>query len=320
MSLSDKDITAKNFQEFYNRIKPFLNQTAPAGFTPIGTVISVMGKKAPENYLACDGTAYNILEYPELAVYIKDQFGSYDYFGGDGTNTFAVPDLRGEFLRGTGTNSHANQGSGGEVGEHQDGTGIPFAGVYNSTFYLTGINTNADNAKPSDMDSTQSNSTTNFNVNNANRSTINGTKNYTARPTNTSVLYCIAYKNIFIDVKQDYSLNERVVGTWIDGKPIYQKTLFIINKSLSSGDNTIIDDPSFPSISTLISISLINYSPNHNTYHDVVRMYPDAAWTGGINYINTSNGLTIVYNIGSNYANEGPFNIYVTVQYTKTTD
>lgn len=125
---------------------------------------------------------------------------------------------------------------------------------------------------------------------------------------------------IAIGTENDYSTDEVIIGTWIDSKPLYQKTLSIINKSLSSGDNTIIDDPSFPSISTLISISLINHSPNHNTYHDVVRMYPNATWTGGINYISTSNGLTIVYNIGSNYANEGPFNIYVTVQYTKTTD
>ena len=289
MSLSDKDITAKNFQEFYNRIKPFLNQTAPSGFTPIGTVISVMGKKAPENYLVCDGTAYNILEYPELAVYIKDQFGSYDYFGGDGTSTFAVPDLRGEFLRGTGTNSHANQGSGGEVGVHQDGTGIPFAGVYNNTAYLTGINTNADNAKASDMDSTQSYSTTNFNLT-ASRSTINGVKNYTARPTNTSVLYCIAYRNIFIDVKQAYSLNERVIGTWIDGKPLYRKVV-IINMPIVKLWQEYTISPAITNFDKLINYTCLTTTTGYNGIATFMDLYIDTDGSKLHTYFDPSSGL-----------------------------
>jgi hypothetical protein len=60
-----------------------------------------------------------------LAEFINTQFGSYNYFGGDGITTFAVPDLRGEFLRCTGTNSHANNGNGSSVGIHQNGTMIP---------------------------------------------------------------------------------------------------------------------------------------------------------------------------------------------------
>ena len=80
---------------------------------PVGSVISYMGMTAPDNYLICDGTTYNISDYPFLADHIKNNFGSYNYFGGDGTTTFAVPDLRGEFLRGTGNN-------GGTGGEDQD--------------------------------------------------------------------------------------------------------------------------------------------------------------------------------------------------------
>ena len=75
---------------------------------PTGTVLSYMGTTAPKGYLICDGTEYNISNHTNLANFIKDQFGSYNYFGGDGTTTFKVPDLRGEFLRGSGTNSHSN--------------------------------------------------------------------------------------------------------------------------------------------------------------------------------------------------------------------
>ena len=77
-------------------------------YTPIGTIISYMGNNPPKDYLSCDGTVYNISDYQALADFINTEFGSYDFFGGDGTTTFAVPDLRGEFLRGTGTNSHTN--------------------------------------------------------------------------------------------------------------------------------------------------------------------------------------------------------------------
>ena len=90
----------------------------------IGTVISYMGNNAPEGYLLCDGNIYNISQYPNLANQIKKEFGSYNYWGGDGTTTFAVPDLRGEFLRGAGTATR-NSGSGASVGVHQEPTRIP---------------------------------------------------------------------------------------------------------------------------------------------------------------------------------------------------
>ena len=36
-----------------------------AGFTPIGTIISVMGTTAPANYLKCEGEKVTMSEYPE---------------------------------------------------------------------------------------------------------------------------------------------------------------------------------------------------------------------------------------------------------------
>ena len=59
--------------------------------TPIGTIIPYMGKTAPADYLACDGAEYNISDYPDLSSFITTQFGSVNFFGGDGTKTFAVP-------------------------------------------------------------------------------------------------------------------------------------------------------------------------------------------------------------------------------------
>ena len=47
----------------------------------------------------------------------------------------------------------------------------------------------------------------------------------TVRPTNTSVLYIIKSQNSPSSGLIDYSTSERVVGTWIDGKTLYQKTV-----------------------------------------------------------------------------------------------
>lgn len=213
------DITVNNFKAFYEQIRPYLG-AVHSGFTPIGTVISVMGTTAPLNYLACDGTVYNISDYPELAAYFNQQFGASNHFGGNGTTTFAVPDLRGEFLRGTGTNSHANQGSGANVGVHQDGTRIPISYctdfMYQSTHEPDNKDSNVSVVSDMGYDGKKNISSSSWG---------NTWADYTTRPTNTSVLYCIASKNIFMDAGSNYSTEEQVVGTWIDGKPIYQKTV-----------------------------------------------------------------------------------------------
>ncbi len=70
--------------------------------TPVGHIMSVMGINAPEHYLVCDGSIYNITEYQKLANYFLSEFGQINYFGGDGVTTFAVPDMREVVPVGTG--------------------------------------------------------------------------------------------------------------------------------------------------------------------------------------------------------------------------
>jgi len=62
--------------------------------TPLGVPIPFMTDMLPAGYLKADGSTYNIADYPKLGA----AFGN--TYGGDGTTTFAVPDLRGYFLRG----------------------------------------------------------------------------------------------------------------------------------------------------------------------------------------------------------------------------
>jgi len=219
--------TKQDLKDMYDRIRPYMGGlvTSKAGFTPIGTIISVMGTTAPVNYLACDGTVYNIADYTELANYFNEQFGSINFFGGDGTTTFAVPDLRGEFLRGTGTNSHTNQGSGASVGVHQDATAVPnfWIGGDGNTFSWYG-KTGAGIIEP-DTEIIYNTDATRKNVTSSSTGGTGNEQCKNVRPTNTSVLYCIATKNFYIDPTLDYSTDEKVVGIWIDNKPIYQKTV-----------------------------------------------------------------------------------------------
>lgn len=163
---------------------------------PIGEIISYMGTTAPNNFLVCDGSIYNISDYIDLANHINKHFGSFNFFGGDGTTTFAVPDLRGEFLRGSGTNGHADSGNGANVGVHQNGTQIPNAWNYNGTIAMsykanTGINT-------ANIDRGVNKLTATLNeAHVASVTTGSGGYDYShyiPRPTNTSVLYCIRYR------------------------------------------------------------------------------------------------------------------------------
>lgn len=182
-----------------NKVKEQLNNSNTSS-VPAGTVISyITGTSAPEGYLKCDGTVYNISEYQTLADSIKNGLGSYNYYGGDGTTTFAVPNLQGEFLRGTGANSNTTQGNGTSVGKHQDSTTIPayfqYEGNKVSFRYDDGaLGPNSDYAiKNYDGLRNSIGIVKGININGTEGSSGMTGASYNVRPTNTSVLYCIKY-------------------------------------------------------------------------------------------------------------------------------
>ena len=286
--------------------------------TPVGSIISLMSNEAPPHYLICDGTEYNISDYQELSDFFKEQFGSYNYFGGDGTTTFCVPDLRGEFLRGTGNNSHANQGSGSDAGVHQDATIHMNIDIHKeeSTNYLSVskdlpfgeyvIGNTADKVlNGSGLGRTWyafSKSSTNSN---------DLVANYTSRPTNTSVLYCIKYESttsLTINMYDGthYSEDELLIGQWIDGKPLYRKvyklpTNFVIpanawtTTGIPSTDKEII-------INSMVLRVINGEETDHFSDVNV------GQWNGTLQVIRNTTQLNI-YNDG-----------YIIVEYTKTTD
>ena len=318
MADNDKLVTKQGLRDFYNQIRPYLNGGANIGYTPIGTIISLMGKTAPKHYLKCDGTIYNIVDYQELADYFEDEFGTNNYFGGNGTTTFAVPDLRGEFLRGTGTNSHANQGNGSDVGVHQNAT-------QHINFTTGSGNLNYGTVSVTNADKTLSSGARNY-LSKTGAAGSEAVRYYTARPTNTSVLYCIATKDIYIDARYDYSTAEKAIGTWIDGKPLYQKTIIVDLSSASkpSTDRTWITLTPLPADVDFCMIDEGNsFLKNGNTTLDIspVTFYTNTnqylmsrCYAGNIQLL--SQGQNIYYTACGNAGSQFVF----TLKYTKTTD
>lgn len=324
MSNPTSVITERRLGEFYQEILPYLGGKADAGFTPIGSIIPLMGVTAPANYLACNGQIVNVADYPELATYFEQQFGTKYKFGGSGT-TFGIPDLRGEFLRGTGTNGHTGQGDGASVGVHQDSTQLPNVFVLSSKLTQVGGVSDATTAATVKNPDGSKTASIRYNEITASNSQVNASGTLqNIRPTNTSVLYCIATKDIYLNPSNDYSTSEKVIGKWIDGKTLYQKTFAnlafpqlatgdktgIVNYNLLSGIDAVCDY----SINVANSSNTGRYKNNHIAYdrtNDVTTMVFNC-WVS-----NLSGDVKL--NIRSNDVDYNISTATVTIQYTKTT-
>lgn len=81
---------------------------------PAGMVMHFAGTVAPSGWLVCDGSAVARADYADLFSAIGTVYGA-----GDGSTTFNLPDLRGEFLRGldSGRGVDADRALGSAQGE-----------------------------------------------------------------------------------------------------------------------------------------------------------------------------------------------------------
>lgn len=234
--------------------------------TPVGHIIPYMGNSVPAHYLVCDGSVHNIADYPYLVQHFQDEFGSVNYFGGDGTTTFAVPDLRGEFLRGTGVNYHTNQGSGADVGVHQDATEHIYFGVNaNTQEFWTDTSTPRKERPQIGIDKMDSilalTPQTNTNGFRTSLNTWSGATNkshFTSRPTNTSVLYCIKYE-------PTYYMN------YVSEKASFDSTVLFDGDAKTVGNYTMVDDIS------KYEYLLVETSSGHSNHGFAPTDYTDAA-------------------------------------------
>lgn len=289
------DVTVDNLKDFYAMILPYLNVgNGGTSDTPLGQVAFFDDVVAPAGWLIADGTVYNISDYPDLATQYERVHGSKNFYGGNGTTTFAVPDLQGEFLRASGTNGHANQGSGAAVGVHQDGT--IHANVFSTSSSIQDNRKDSSDSYAVNADyyynRTQAVYKGDFRVD----STSSGQAQYTSRPTNTSLLLCI--KAVPSSEMNTYSTTERRVGTDTDGKHVYQKTFTGLSKASVANSWVNVVDVSSLSISTLREV----------TYRQT------AEKTISVGGSRISDGNLQIYSYVTFGINE------VTLLYTKTTD
>lgn len=109
-----------------------------------------------------------------------------------------------------------------------------------------------------------------------------------------------------------YSADEKIIGRWIDGKPIYQKTV-----SLGNLPNKTTKDVahSISNLADIVSVSAVRKHPGDSIFSELPYVHDTT-----VNYqigiaIDTTN-ITIY----SRNTDSSPFIGYVTLQYTKTTD
>jgi microcystin-dependent protein len=67
----------------------FVDDSYPNSNAQVGEIVAFAGTYEPAGYLKCDGRLVNIIDYPNLF----DVIGT--TYGGDGSTTFALPDLQG---------------------------------------------------------------------------------------------------------------------------------------------------------------------------------------------------------------------------------
>lgn len=290
----------------YYKGQPVFGPRGPAGPDghPIGTVISYMGRTAPKDYLICDGTAYPISDYPELAEFFRRQFGSTNHFGGDGEITFAVPDMRNLFLRGF--RGKAEEQLPGEIGEKQEAT--EHGNLISSDGWLAMAHDGgSENAEAINKDST-SNRRYGLTYAVSGRSPQSESQYYTSRPVNMAVLYCIKAVES-VPAENVYSREETRIGTWIDGKPLYRR---IIKFTIPGANNTVVPLPDGLSIAEVVHFYGTIFSTNR--FFDLQTASMESPYMNqidiGLNEINiyTGNGFFV----------NAP--VTLILEYTKTTD
>lgn len=108
----------------------------------------------------------------------------------------------------------------------------------------------------------------------------------------------------------NYSTTEQVIGTWIDGKPLYEKTIVYTPSGTISSNTTIAN---IPNAKVMRVTEATAYNPSENRGYAL----PDVRSNGGTKFTYDNGDVTLEI-INDSWSSSWTF--YVTVQYTKTTD
>jgi microcystin-dependent protein len=182
----------------------------------IGEVIAYVDDTAPDNFIYCDGSAVSRTDFSDLFAVMGTKFGI-----GDGSTTFNLPDMRGQFIRGVDdgrgldADAGARSNGGDTIGSTQSDAIRNITGALTSN-YITSSPNNSSGALTSSIQQTSNRygytsgpywgGRVDFSAAN---SVPTGSDN---RPTNIGMKFFVRYKkdpiNVFAEVFDDYRVSE----------------------------------------------------------------------------------------------------------------
>ena len=165
-----------------------------ASAVPAGTIITFAAATAPTGYLKANGALLSRTTYAALFASIGTTFGI-----GDGSTTFALPDLRGYFPRGwdDGRGIDTSRVFGSYQGDaylnHSHTGSTDSQGAHTHTYVTLSNSDGSSNTSPgaaAGVNATTSSSGAHTHTITVNASTTGSTE---TRPKNIALLYCIKY-------------------------------------------------------------------------------------------------------------------------------
>ena len=345
---------AGEYIEFNNNSQPALNDTninrlqqlikqdihgAVSGDTlPVGAIMPFGSDTIPENWLLCNGQAVSRTDYQELFNTIGITYGT-----GDGFTTFNLPDLQGKIPVGLDENDTDFDTLGNTGGEkthtltinemprHKHNVVGNFAGTSGTNHLPQFVNKGIDwNDGDSDDNSQYTGGSQPHNILQpyivqnyiikAKQSAgvvatvVDGLNSTSA----TNALS--ANQGRILNDRFNYSTTEKVVGTWIDGKPIYRKVI----------DFGTLPNASSKTVSTGLNVNEVTicrplmgyaYGIDTNNIHYILTL-PDIApnYPEGATRLTMSSSNSIYNIIITTGIDRSNYNCYVDVYYTKNTD
>lgn len=137
---------------------------------------------------------------------------------------------------------------------------------------------------------------------------------FTTRPTNTSVMFCIKCRETYTGGSVNYSTEEHVVGKWIDGRTLYERTIvFDMNRpGLAATDSVLLID--LPDEYDFIFIHSGNVEFKNSIHHFTYSLNTYAQLAESILVYTVDNSIHYIENMSSQYT---ILKYYVTIRYTK---
>lgn len=177
--------TARTNLEVYSRqeVLDLLNT-----YTPAGEISGFARSTPPNGWLVCDGSTISRTTYARLFEAIGTTFGA-----GNGSTTFRLPDLRGEFIRGWDAGRGVDAGR--SFASWQDSDNKIHSHTVNDPGHAHNVNHRANgattNTQLDDVLKTLPGSATTTTTTSATGISLSSTGGSESRPRNVALLYCI---------------------------------------------------------------------------------------------------------------------------------